>query len=76
MDMQLTTPGIVMIITSVVSAVLMVISWRKRQMPGGMWFFLLIVATFVWSFLGALEDMAIAKNTKNIISQLTYPPIF
>jgi diguanylate cyclase (GGDEF)-like protein len=75
MEILFTTPGMIMILASVVSGALALYVWRKRRMPGGIWFFLVLVASCLWGLLGGMEDMATGERMKIILSKLSYPAV-
>jgi len=74
-SMYYTVPGAIMLIAATALALLAVILFKKRDLPGGKWLLMLIIATFFWSLLAALEDMAAEKNMRIIFSKLAYPAI-
>jgi signal transduction histidine kinase len=72
MEMRYSTPGIIMIFTAIAVSFMAVIFWKKRRIPGGSWFFLLIHLTFLWALFGGLEEMVTSESLKVLYSKITY----
>jgi PAS domain-containing protein len=72
MSFTLTPYGIALFSAALVSAVVAVISLRRRAVPGGGLFSLLMWAVVIWTFSSALESAAIGVRAKLAFSKLAY----
>jgi len=70
--MHYTTPGLIMILTAFSLVIMAVYFWKKRHIPGGRWFLVMIIMTFIWAFFGGLEEMTSVKGLKILYSKITY----
>lgn len=72
--MTLFTPSyaIILLVTSVVSALLGFEGWARRKMPGGFPFCLLMTAVTAWAVGGAIEAAVIAIPLKIVLAKFEY----
>ena len=66
------TPVIFMLIAAGIASVTALISWRRRKSPGGLFLFLLMVATAEWALTSAGEYSALSFADKVTWAKLSY----
>src|SRR5512136_2503058 len=64
-----------LIVSAVVAVVVGIYAWRRRAMPGGRYFVLLMAVVTWWALANAAEYASLAAATKILWSKLSYPSI-
>mgnify|MGYP000530610051 CR=1 FL=1 len=59
-------------LASLVALALAILSWRRRQTPGALYFFVLMIGLTIWSFAAILELVVVDLPTKILFGKVTY----
>jgi PAS domain-containing protein len=69
---MLTPPALVVFVAALLALTTMIMGWRRRAIPGGMEFSLMMAAIAVWSLGSGFESAAIGMDHKITWSVLSY----
>ncbi len=72
MTFLLTPYAVAQFIAAALSALVAVLAWRRRSIPGGGPFTLMMCAVVTWTLLSAFESGAVHLEAKLLFSQLAY----
>ena len=64
--------GAILLVSSIISILVAVYTYRRRSMPGGAYLFLMMISVSVFSLFASLEDMAPSRTIKILMSQAEY----
>ncbi|WP_424358990.1 histidine kinase N-terminal 7TM domain-containing protein [Methanocella sp. MCL-LM] len=72
MILELSLYSITLFATAAIMGFLTLYVWKRRSVPGGTYFALLMAASAEWAFMGALEYTAVDMSTEILFARLTY----
>jgi PAS domain S-box-containing protein len=69
---QFTPPGIIKIGAALLALLVAAIVWKRRKIPGGLWFFLVMVAIAEWSACDGIADLINNPGLGLLLGKISY----
>jgi PAS domain S-box-containing protein len=68
----ITPPTIVTFIAALLALAVAIMGWRRRAIPGGREFSLMMCSVFIWTLASGLESASVVVDRKVFLAMLTY----